>query len=146
MPIIDNIPLYEIAKEIADKTYKKPSAYKSMFIQKKYKELGGTYTDDNKPKLLKRWKNENWKSIADEDAYPVYRPTIRIDEETPLTATEIDPEQAIQQIKVKQKIKGDKNLPPFIPTQYYYPSGNPNYRWEIYDGRGLFIRYSNRRL
>ena len=32
---IDNPELYEKAKEIADETYKKPSAYKSGFIVKK---------------------------------------------------------------------------------------------------------------
>lgn len=146
MPIILDQKLYDRVKTEADDKYKKPSAYKSGWIVKTYKERGGKYGDDGKTKNLKRWFQEKWKSIADDDAYPVYRPTIRIDEETPLTATEIDPEQAIQQIKLKQKIKGDKNLPPFIPTQYYYPSGNPNYRWEVYDGRGLFIRYSNQRL
>ena len=40
--------LYEQAKEIADKTYKKSSAYKSGFIVKKYKELGGTYGGEQK--------------------------------------------------------------------------------------------------
>jgi hypothetical protein len=31
---------------MADKIYSKPSAYKSGYIVKKYKELGGTYSGD----------------------------------------------------------------------------------------------------
>ena len=33
---------YKKAKTLADKTYEKHSAYKSMFIAKKYAEFGGT--------------------------------------------------------------------------------------------------------
>ena len=43
----------------------------------------------------------------------MYRPTKRISKDTPLTADEIDPIQAIKQIALKQKIKGTKNLPKF---------------------------------
>ena len=38
-----NKDLYKKAVKQADETYKKPSAYKSMYIQKIYKELGGKY-------------------------------------------------------------------------------------------------------
>jgi len=110
MPIIDNPKLYEQAKKIADEKYSKPSAYKSGFIVKKYKELGGTYTDDKNPKDLKRWFKEDWKDIGNKD-YPVYRPTKRISEKTPLLPKEIN--NLSQQIKLKQKIKGTRNLPPF---------------------------------
>ena len=107
-----NPELYEKAKKIADETYKKPSAYKSGFIVKKYKELGGKYSNDNEPKELKRWFKEEWKDIGNKE-YPVYRPTKRISKETPLTIDEIDPKQLKEQIKLKQKIKGEKNLPKF---------------------------------
>ena len=112
MPIINDKNLYEKVKKMADEIYKKPSAYKSGYIVKKYKELGGTYMDDKEPKKLKRWFNEEWKDIGNKD-YPVYRPTIRVNKETPLTVTEIDKKQLQKQIKLKQKIKGEKNLPPF---------------------------------
>jgi hypothetical protein len=113
MPEPLNKALYEKAKKIADETYKKSSAYKSGFIIKKYKELGGKYADDGKEKNLKRWFSEEWRDIGGLD-YPVYRPTKRISKETPLTVSEIDPIKAVSQIKLKQKIKGKKNLPPFI--------------------------------
>ena len=113
MPIPINKELYKKAQQLADKTYSKPSAYKSGFIVKTYKSMGGQYKDDDQPKDLKRWFQEKWMDIGGLD-YPVYRPTIRINKNTPLTVNEIDPKQAIKQIKLKQKIKGFKNLPKFI--------------------------------
>ena len=109
--MIDNLTLYKKAKRIADKTYKKPSAYKSGFIVKKYKELGGTYTNDRKPKKLKRWFKEKWGDIAGL-SYPVYRPRVRVSSKTPLTIKEIDKTNLLQQIILKQQIKG-KHLPHF---------------------------------
>jgi len=113
MPEPLNKELYKKAKRIADETYKKASAYKSGFIIKKYKELGGKYADDGKEKKLKRWFSEEWRDIGGLE-YPVYRPTKRISKETPLTLSEINPIKAKEQIQLKQKIKGEKNLPPFI--------------------------------
>jgi hypothetical protein len=112
MPIVVNQELYNKVKQEADEHYKKSSAYKSGWIVREYKKRGGTYKDDNKPKNLKRWFKEMWRDIGDEK-YPVYRPTKRISKDTPLTASEIDPIQAQEQIKLKQKIKGKKNLPKF---------------------------------
>lgn len=114
MPIIDNPELYKIGEKIIFKRYSKPSAYRSMALVKLYKDMGGTYTDDGKPKLLKRWKNEMWGDIGDK-SYPVYRPFKRISKDTPLTAYEISPTQAKEQIALKQKYRGKKNLPPFEP-------------------------------
>jgi len=104
--------LYEKARRIADETYEKPSAYKSGFIQKKYKELGGTYKETGQERPLKRWFDEEWIDIGNK-SYPVYRPTKRINKNTPLTLDEINPENARRQILRKQKIRGTKNLPPF---------------------------------
>lgn len=59
-----NIKLYEQAKDIIFKRYKKNSAYRSGAIIKLYKEeLGGTFEDDNKEKPLKRWFKEEWTSL-----------------------------------------------------------------------------------
>lgn len=112
MPIPSDPLLYNSVKETADKIYKKPSAYKSGFIVKRYKELGGKYTDDNKPKNLKRWFSENWTDIGGMD-YPVFRPTKRINKNTPLLPSEIDPTNLKSQIILKQSIKGKQNLPKF---------------------------------
>jgi hypothetical protein len=85
-----------------------------MYIQKLYKQLNGKYKDDGKERKLTRWKNEKWQDIGNEN-YPVYRPTKRINKDTPLTVSEIDKKDLQKQIKLKQKIKGKKNLKPFKP-------------------------------
>jgi len=112
MPIIDNQDLYDKVKKYADTIYTKPSAYKSGFIVKTYKQIGGTYSDDHTPKNLKRWYKEAWADVGD-SGYPVYRPTKRISKKTPLTVQEIDPNNLKRQIELKQIIKGDANLPKF---------------------------------
>ena len=113
----NNVPidleLYEKVKEDANNIYKKSSAYKSGWIVKTYKSLGGRYSG-NKPedKGLDRWYKEEWKDIGGKD-YPVYRPIKRITDKTPLTLSEIDKDNLKKQIKLKQLYKGAKNLPPF---------------------------------
>ena len=151
MPIILDKVLYELIKKEADKVYTKPSAYKSGYIVKKYKEAGGRYAEDNKPKNLERWFKEAWTDIGGQD-YPVYRPTKRVSKETPLTATEIDPIQAKEQIKLKQKIKGERNLPPFIPAinkeEEMEKYSNPDIVREMADkylGPDVPIHYSTRK-
>jgi hypothetical protein len=114
MPIPDNQFLYDKVKKKADTIYKVPSAYKSGYIVKEYKRLGGTYTDDGNERTLKRWFMEDWRDIGGLP-YPVYRPTKRITEDTPLTASEIDPIQAKKQIRLKQKFRSSANLPKFEP-------------------------------
>lgn len=112
MPLPKDPELYEAVKRFADRVYRKPSAYKSGFIVKKYKELGGTYEDDHKTRNLKRWFQEEWADVGHR-SYPVYRPTRRVNRKTPLTASEIDEENLKAQIRLKQKLKGARNLPPF---------------------------------
>ena len=106
-----NKKLYEKAKGIVYPLYKKPSAYRSGAVVKKYKELGGKFKEQGERKL-KTWFMEEWRDIGNKE-YPVYRPTKRITKDTPLTPGEIDPQNLKLQIKEKQKIKGEKNLKPF---------------------------------
>ena len=113
MPIPINKTLYNKARKIADKVYAHPSAYKSGFIVKTYKDMGGKYIEDNRPRTLKRWFKEKWGDIG-KQKYPVYRPFIRVSKNTPLTASEISPSQAKKQISLKQKYKWHHNLPKFI--------------------------------
>jgi hypothetical protein len=110
--MILNPELYKQAKEIADKTYKTHGAYKSAFLVKKYKELGGEYASDGKPRNLTRWFKEEWKDVAGMP-YPVYRPTKRVSDETPLTVNEISPESLTRNAIVKQIYKNKRNLEPF---------------------------------
>jgi hypothetical protein len=113
MPKILDPQIYERAKAKADEVYKKPSAYKSGFIVKTYTQMGGRYGDDGEDKNLKRWFAEKWQDVGHQ-SYPVYRPTIKVNKKTPLTISEIDKKDLAKKIKLKQKIKGTKNLPPFI--------------------------------
>jgi hypothetical protein len=113
MPTPKDKELYEKVKKEADKIYAKSSAYKSGYIVKKYKELGGEYIDDKNPKNLKRWFKEEWEDIGN-SVYPVFRPTIKVSKDTPLTLEEIDPKNLKEQIRRKQVIKGEKNLPAFL--------------------------------
>ena len=110
---IANNNLYKKAQKIADQIYDKPSAYKSMFIIKKYKELGGKYIGDKPNNGITQWINEKWTDIGNED-YPVFRPTKRINKNTPLLVNEIDNKNLVDQIKLKQIIKGNSNLPKFV--------------------------------
>jgi len=112
MPTPLDMELYDAVKQRADEIYTKPSAYKSGYIVRTYKSLDGKYREDNEPKKLKRWYKERWEDVGDKD-YPVYRPTVRVNKDTPLLASEIDPKNLKKQIETKQKIKGFKNLPPF---------------------------------
>ena len=113
MAIPVNKILYEKVKKIANQIYDKSSAYKSGFIVKTYKSMGGKYSGSKKSTYpLKIWFNENWQDIGNKE-YPVYRPTIKVNKQTPLTVKEIDPKNLKQQIALKQKIKGTKNLPKF---------------------------------
>ena len=108
-----NPQLYERAKREVYAQYKKPSAYRSGALVRRYKELGGKYGEAPKESApLSRWFKEEWADIGNQ-GYPVYRPTKRVTKDTPLTASEIDPKHAKKQIALKQKIKGYANLPPF---------------------------------
>ena len=58
--------LYKEAFLIAKETYKKPSAYRSMFIARKYKQLGGKYDEKKKNKdkgQTTNWLKEKWVQI-----------------------------------------------------------------------------------
>ena len=105
--------LYARVKAEADKKYKKHSAYKSGWVVKRYKELGGRYKDDG-DRPLARWFKEKWADVGQKEGdYPLYRPTKRVSKKTPKTADEVGELRLVVQDKLKQKIKGRKNLPPF---------------------------------
>lgn len=98
--------LWNKVKSLADKIYSKPSAYKSGFMVKKYKELGGKFKDSNN-QGLKRWFAEEWKNqhgkVGYQHANDIYRPTIRVNKDTPKTWNEI-PKEKIDKAKI-EKVK-----------------------------------------
>lgn len=145
MPTPTNPKLYEEVKDFIMSKYKKNSAFASGAIVKEYKRRGGKYTGNKEKADLTRWFKEEWIDInpllkkKDKKAYPVFRPTIRVDRETPATLQEIPKKRLEEQFKLKQEIRGDKNLPAFLPVKPHidrkkpivrggrvkYSSGNP---------------------
>jgi hypothetical protein len=119
MPTPLDINLYNQVKKKIMKSYKKNSAFASGAIVKEYKQRGGRYADDGKEKKLQRWFNENWINVnpvlgvTDDKAYPVFRPTIKVTEDTPTLVQEIPYENLQKQFQLKQKIRGTKQLPDF---------------------------------
>lgn len=93
-----NASLWKRIKLQADKIYKKPSAYKSGFIVKKYKEEGGTFVHKkNANEGLSRWFAEEWKNQHGKTGYAhandVYRPSKKVTSKTPKTWNELSEKQ-----------------------------------------------------
>lgn len=115
-PVVLDQSLYERARAIVNARYKKPSAYRSAATQKLYKEMGGRYGGHREQGALTRWIKELWADVNPKKApgsYPLFRPTRRVSSQTPLTVDEVNPANLLTQAKLKQKIRGSKNLPPF---------------------------------
>ena len=119
MPTPNDTNLYEKVKKEIYAKYTKHSAYRSGALVKEYKKqfkdkYGNKepYKDDGKTKNLARWFKEQWTDVGNKE-YPVYRPTKRVDKNTPLTVNEINPTNLQKQVVLKQRIRGKSNLPPF---------------------------------
>lgn len=114
MPTPIDTELYEKVKKHIYSIYDKPSAYRSGAVVRLYKENGGRYRDDDKPKKLKQWFKEKWTDVStlQEPHYPLYRPTIRVNKSTPRTIHEIPQERIEYLSTLKNKIK-KKKLPSF---------------------------------
>jgi hypothetical protein len=120
MPVPVDAELYAAVKLEADKKFAAPtSAYKSAWMVRRYKELGGKYADKqpNKTKGLRRWFAEKWVDVnrpgkqcgrkEGKGPYPVCRPSVRVTKKTPLTVNELLPEEikAAQNAKLSGRIK-----------------------------------------
>ncbi len=121
-PKFKNPELYMKAKKEIMSKYKKHSAYRSMLIVKKYKELGGKVDESKAKGGTNRWLKEKWKNltpvalgfskIADApkcgvkhtkqgNNKSICRPTKRINKKTPKLAQTYTKEE----IKKAQKLK-----------------------------------------
>jgi len=140
MPEPVNTALYNRVKEMATKKFSSPTgAYRSMWIVKKYKELGGTYRDDNKPtrrlgaqrrvaeprEKLHRWLNEKWVNVnakkegggyeecgkrGTSGKYPLCRPSVTVSSDTPKRVQDI-PKSRINAVNLKkQKLQNKGNI------------------------------------
>ena len=121
--------IYDKAKKIADAKYKKNSAYKSMYMIEKYKELGGKINPKAEKKSgTKIWLKEKWKNLTPlalgletkinnlpvcgakhpkQGKNPsICRPTVKITKDTPVLAQSY----TLNEIKIalKKKKKGKR--------------------------------------
>ena len=102
--------LYEkVKKEIYSK-YPQHSAYRSGLLVKTYKAKGGEYIgkkDDEKG--LGKWYRERWTNTRGETGYKykndIYRPTVRVNKDTPTTHKELTADQ-IKKAQKEKKTKG----------------------------------------
>ena len=98
MSNVKNKKLYEQVKDEIYKKYPTHSAYRSALLVKEYKARGGQYEGrKNKDEGLSRWLRETWRSDKGSVGYDhknsVYRPTIRINKDTPTTFNELSKKQ-----------------------------------------------------
>lgn len=131
---MDNFPenvlnpeLYKKAKAEADKRYKRAGAYKSMFIVKKYQELGGKYKG-KKTDNLSKWRSEDWVSVKDylngkkvecgssTIGKNACRPLKKVNDKTPITLPELI------------KIHGKKKLLELVDKKLNDMSGRLNWK------------------
>lgn len=121
--------LYKRVKAMADKKFStKTSVYKSSWIVKEYKSLGGKFKG-SKPKStgLRRWYKEGWvdlnrpirnsrgkiigykkcgrKSVRSGERYPVCRPSRRVSPKTPRTYKEISRRSLSKAKREKSRVK-----------------------------------------
>ena len=127
--------LYNKVKKRADKKFQsKTGIYKSSWIVKEYKRLGGKYKGEKSKKSgLSRWYKEKWvdlnrpiknksgkiigyKSCGRKSAlkspgkYPLCRPSKKISFKTPRTIKEINKKSITRAKKEKARVKGSKNI------------------------------------
>ena len=102
--------LYNKLKKEIWEQYKKPSAYRSAQLVKKYKEAGGTYSGERDINQgISRWIREKWSNQRGEVGYDkksdIYRSTIRITKDTPTTFAELTPAE-IERAKAEKARTG----------------------------------------
>ena len=128
----NNIDLYNLVKLIANEKFKSRSGiYRSMFISKYYKLLGGTY-DKPKPKISKiqNWLDEKWIDLnqpikknnkiigyercgnknTQNNLYPLCRPSRVINSDTPQTYQTISKSKISKVNKEKQILRNQGNI------------------------------------
>ena len=98
MPEPKNKKLYEEVKTEIYRRYPQHSAYRSSLLVKTYKAKGGEYIGkENKSSGLNRWFNEKWKTQDSKIGYKnksdIYRPTVRVNKDTPTTHKELSAKQ-----------------------------------------------------
>ena len=145
-----NKDLYNRVKKMANTKFKSKSGiYRSSWIVKKYKSLGGKYKGEkSKTSGLSRWYKEKWidlnrpiknksgkitgyKSCGRKSGtlkvsqYPLCRPTKRISRKTPKTIKEIKKKSIIKAKREKSKVKLTRNIKFSIGLSKKSPKKSP---------------------
>tara|TARA_R110002012_G_scaffold321474_1_gene549469 strand:+ start:32 stop:385 length:354 start_codon:yes stop_codon:yes gene_type:complete len=107
MPEPTNKALYNRVKKKIYAKNPKHSAYRSGLVVKEYKKAGGKYTGKkNKKSGLGRWFKEDWRTEKGKKTYKeggtIFRPTKRVNKDTPTTMKELTPAQKKKAIKEKK--------------------------------------------
>ena len=113
---------YRKAKSKAIKTFgKKSSAYKSMYIVREYKKMGGKYKGKKSTNGLSRWNKEKWIAVlpylkgenvacgATLNKKVSCRPKIRKNKSTPITIKEVIKLHGKNKVKALAR-KKNKNM------------------------------------
>lgn len=105
--------LYNDVKFKASLIYDRPSAYKSGYITREYKkQFIKKHGYENAPYIssegdLERWFAEDWRNQRGEIGYDkpgdIYRPTIRVSKDTPLTYAELTKQDIKNAMKQKKE-------------------------------------------
>ena len=108
MPEPKNKKLYEEVKKEVYKKYPKNSTYRSGLLVQEYKKRGGTYEGkENKSSGLNRWFKEKWVNQRGEVGYKnksdIYRPSVRVNKDTPTTHKELTATQIKNAQQEKKK-------------------------------------------
>jgi len=108
-----NQKLYQKVKNEIYKQYPVHSAYRSSLLVNAYKKAGGAYKGKKNDNTgLAVWYKEKWTNQRGESGYKydsdVYRPTVRINKNTPTTFKELTKGQ-IERAKKEKKDQGRVN-------------------------------------
>jgi hypothetical protein len=120
MPTPKDQILYEKIKQNIHSKYK-PSAYRSGLLVQEYKreylkkyKNDDAYIGNRQASNLKRWFDEKWTNqrgkVGYEKTGDIYRPTIKINEKTPITFNELSKQQIEKAKKEKAKLGKVKNF------------------------------------
>jgi len=123
MPTPLDPELYARAKAEAGRRFKVPSALKSAWMVKRYKELGGRYEGRRGSGGLDRWFRERWVDVTRRSRhgfercgrsrpsgpYPVCRPSRRVSSATPKTVRELS-RRSLERAKGQKRRKPSRRV------------------------------------
>ena len=125
-----DLDLYNKVKEMANKKFKSPTGiYRSMWISKRYSDLGGLYDKPKSKSKVDRWLSEKWVDLnnpiirdkqivgyrkcgtpnTQNKLYPLCRPSKRITKDSPAPYQTIEKKIIDKANKIKQVLKNKGN-------------------------------------